>query len=73
MTSNILDNSVKYRDCRHTEEDACAVKEAVQDGALDMGDYENYLKLKRHVEYQESLADNTKARERKRKHKQLRQ
>ena len=35
----------KFRDCRHDREPGCAVKRAVEEGVLDPGRYEGYLKL----------------------------
>jgi ribosome biogenesis GTPase len=40
-----LAEGCKFRDCRHDREPGCAVKRAVEDGALDPGRYEGYLKL----------------------------
>lgn len=37
----------RFKDCTHTSEPGCAVLEAVRQGTLDAGAYENYLKLKR--------------------------
>lgn len=37
----------RFRDCRHDAEPGCAVKAAVESGALDAGRYESFLKLRR--------------------------
>jgi ribosome biogenesis GTPase len=35
----------KFRDCSHSHEPGCAVKVAVQQGEIDRGRYQNYLRL----------------------------
>lgn len=40
-----LSASCRFRDCRHESEPGCAVKAAVDSGALDAGRYESFLKL----------------------------
>ncbi len=40
----------RFRDCRHTVEKKCAVKEAVESGRLAVERYESYLKLRKEVE-----------------------
>jgi len=37
----------KFRDCQHDREPGCAVKAAVERGAIDEGRYQSYLKLSR--------------------------
>ncbi len=37
----------KFKDCTHTGEAGCAVREAVKSGEIDKKSYENYLKLER--------------------------
>ena len=37
----------KYADCRHINEKGCAVIKAVEEGEIDRGVYENYLKLRK--------------------------
>jgi ribosome biogenesis GTPase len=66
-----LAQGCRYADCRHLHEDQCAVKDAVTSGAIGMLHYENYLKLKRELAYQQSLTDPAKALERKRTTKKL--
>ncbi|MCX6121158.1 MAG: ribosome small subunit-dependent GTPase A [Ignavibacteriales bacterium] len=41
----------RFRDCRHEAEPHCAVKKAMEDGVLDSGRFENYLKLQREIQY----------------------
>jgi ribosome biogenesis GTPase / thiamine phosphate phosphatase len=61
----VLASRCKYSDCQHINEQHCAVKEAVDQGVLDSSHYQNYLKLKREVEYQEALYDPLKAQQKK--------
>lgn len=42
-----------YRDCQHQHEPHCAVLQAVEEGKLDFGRYQNYLRLQREMEYLE--------------------
>lgn len=39
----------RFRDCRHTGEAGCAVEQAVNNGELDPGRYESYLRLQREL------------------------
>jgi ribosome biogenesis GTPase len=66
-----LASACRYSDCQHLHEDHCAVKEAVASGEIAVVHYENYLKLKREMEYHQSLADPAKALERKKITKKL--
>jgi ribosome biogenesis GTPase len=43
----VLAEVCRFRDCRHDREPGCAVKAAVDDGALDARRYESYVKLAR--------------------------
>jgi len=48
----------RYKDCTHTEETGCAVLEAVENGEIDPGSYENYLKmLKEKTHFESSLTE----------------
>ena len=42
-----------YKDCSHTIESGCAVIQAVSEGKLDKGSYQNYLKLKKESDFYE--------------------
>lgn len=44
----------KFKDCKHINEKACAVKDALQSGKIDSTSYENYLKLVREKNHFES-------------------
>jgi len=42
----------RFSDCQHETEPGCAVRAGLEDGSLDSGRYESYLKLRREVRYQ---------------------
>jgi len=41
----------RFADCTHTNEPGCAVLEAVNNGKLDLGIYNNYMKLRREAQH----------------------
>jgi ribosome biogenesis GTPase len=43
----------RFRDCTHTQEEGCAIIEAVEQGKIDTERYQNYLKLKKESEFYE--------------------
>lgn len=43
----------KFSDCQHESEPKCAVKEAIEEGHLDIARLENYKKLQRELRYSE--------------------
>ncbi len=45
--------SCRFRDCRHEEEPGCGVRQALSDGKLDPSRYENYLKMRRELDFLE--------------------
>ena len=49
-----ISENCKFRDCSHTHEIGCAVIEAVNNGEIDKGAYENYLKMLKEKEFFES-------------------
>ncbi len=61
----------RYDDCTHTGEPGCAVRKAAEEGALDPGRYENYLKMRREMQYLASLSDDEEFRKRKAREKSL--
>ncbi len=61
----------QYADCRHEQEPGCAVQQALDDGELDAEHFENYLKMRRELDYLASREDEGLERERKRRAKQL--
>ncbi|HPR31808.1 MAG TPA: ribosome small subunit-dependent GTPase A [Prolixibacteraceae bacterium] len=42
-----FEGQCRYNDCQHINEKGCAVIQAVADGLIDRGVYENYLKLRK--------------------------
>ncbi len=42
----------KYKDCTHMTEPGCAVKKAMESGAISQNRFENYLKLQREIVYE---------------------
>jgi ribosome biogenesis GTPase / thiamine phosphate phosphatase len=61
----------RYRDCKHTGEQGCAVQSAVADGRLAPERWESYRKLRGEAQWHEAMADPLLALERKRKWKRL--
>jgi len=61
----------RYRDCAHTGETGCAVRRAVEEGALDPERLANYRKLQGEARWHEALTDPLTALERKRKWKAI--
>jgi ribosome biogenesis GTPase / thiamine phosphate phosphatase len=46
-----LGSQCRFRDCKHDTEPGCAVKQALENGTLDAGRYESFLKLKREISF----------------------
>jgi ribosome biogenesis GTPase len=46
-----LSAGCKFRNCSHISEPKCAVKQAVEDGELSKQRYENYLKMKKELDF----------------------
>ncbi|MEZ4873127.1 MAG: ribosome small subunit-dependent GTPase A [Bdellovibrionales bacterium] len=44
-------NSCRFNNCRHESEPGCAIQEALQSGDLDAKEWENFLKLRREMEF----------------------
>lgn len=61
----------RFKDCTHTHESGCAVKDALEKGIISQGHLENYFKLKKESDYIDSLIDKNIYLERKKKEKQL--
>ena len=61
MTFNEIDElagSCKYNDCTHTNEDGCAVLNAVEEGIIEEELLNNYLKVKREqMHYSSSIRE----------------
>lgn len=60
-----------FSDCSHEHEPRCAVLRAVDEGVLDRGRYESFLKLRRELAYEETRTDSRAARERKERERQI--
>jgi ribosome biogenesis GTPase len=52
-----LARQCRFRDCRHLAEPGCAVRSALESGALDTRRHENYLKLQKEIAYQHRKSD----------------
>lgn len=52
-----LVNLCKYSDCSHTNEDGCAVIEALKNNDLDENRYKSFLKLQKELKYVNSKSD----------------
>lgn len=61
----------KFTDCSHEQEPGCAVHAAIEDGSLEPGRYESFLKLKREADFVASKSDITKQQERKAREKKM--
>jgi len=46
-----LAEECRYGNCTHTHEKGCAVPEALADGSINQGHYQNYLKLRKESEF----------------------
>lgn len=46
-----LSNECRFNDCTHTKEPGCAVKNAIENGALSQDRLESYFKLKKEAKY----------------------
>ena len=53
----------RFRDCRHDAESGCAVKDAVESGALDADRFEHYRKLEREAQANELRHDEHRRRQ----------
>ena len=47
----------RFRDCTHESEPGCAIRRALDDGSLDRGRFQSYLKLRREVRHQAMKSD----------------
>ncbi|KYC48096.1 MAG: GTPase RsgA [Candidatus Methanofastidiosum methylothiophilum] len=46
-----LSENCKFSDCTHLNEPSCAVKNAIENGELELRRYQHYIKLKKEIEY----------------------
>lgn len=51
-----LARQCRFRDCRHESEPGCAVRKAIENGALSESRYESYQKIKTEAKYSEDSA-----------------
>ncbi|MHC4598424.1 MAG: ribosome small subunit-dependent GTPase A [Planctomycetota bacterium] len=51
-----LASGCRFRNCTHTGEPGCAVREAVGSGEVSQGHFDNYLKLRKEAEFYEMSA-----------------
>jgi ribosome biogenesis GTPase / thiamine phosphate phosphatase len=58
-----LSKNCRFKDCTHTGEAGCAVLGALDDGSLDRGAYDNYLKIEKERAYFETSAAERKKKE----------
>jgi ribosome biogenesis GTPase len=47
----------RFRDCKHESEPECAVRKALEEGSLDAGRFQSYLKLRKELRYLASRQD----------------
>lgn len=66
-----LSRSCKFRDCTHTTEPGCAVREAVSEGQLDQARFENYLKAEKEARWSDQRGDRSAEAAAKRRAKSL--
>jgi ribosome biogenesis GTPase len=66
-----LAEGCRFRDCRHESEPGCAVRAAVDAGALDAERFASYAKLARELAYEERRVDPAAAREQREQWKQV--
>ena len=52
-----LAQQCRFRDCRHESEPGCAVREAIERGALSLSRFESYQKIKTEAKYSGNAAD----------------
>lgn len=58
-----LSKQCRFKDCTHTTESGCAVKEAVENGDIDISAYENYLKIQKERDFFETTEFERKKKE----------
>lgn len=58
-----LSQYCKFKDCTHTNEAGCSVREAVENGVLDKSSYENYLKMQKEKAFFEASVSERRKKE----------
>ncbi|HST52800.1 MAG TPA: ribosome small subunit-dependent GTPase A [Pyrinomonadaceae bacterium] len=61
----------RFSDCRHEGEPGCAVRDALEEGALDRLRYQNYRKMQAEMRHAATLVDQRKAQEEKSRVKRI--
>jgi len=61
----------RFGDCRHEGEPGCAVREALETGALDPSRYQNYRKMQAEMRHAATLVDQRKSQEEKSRVKRI--
>jgi ribosome biogenesis GTPase len=70
-TVSQLAQSCRFKGCLHNSEPGCAVQDALLTGALERGDYDNYLQLSKELAYSRRKADQRLAVEERQRWKQI--
>lgn len=61
MDISKFEKNCRFSDCKHINEKGCAVIEAVKNGEIDQGVYDNYIKLRKEAwHYSSSVHDKRK-------------
>ncbi|MBV1758606.1 MAG: ribosome small subunit-dependent GTPase A [Dethiosulfatibacter sp.] len=47
----VLAKNCRFNNCQHQSEPGCAINEALEDGTLDRSRWENYIKMKKEIDY----------------------
>ena len=68
-----LAEQCRFRDCKHQGEPGCAVQDAVNQGILDTGRFDSYLRLQREMAYLARRQDHWAKQAEEKKWKQIRQ
>ena len=66
-----LAENCRFTDCKHQSEPGCTVREALENGELTEGRFQNYLKLQRELAYEKRKQDQKAQLEEKNKWKQV--
>jgi ribosome biogenesis GTPase len=66
-----LTRQCHFRDCQHLNEPDCAVRQALEDGSLDAGRFENYRKMQKEMSHLETKQDQRAALAQKEKWKKI--
>lgn len=66
-----LARECRFTDCMHDKEPGCAIKQAIEEGSLDPGRWDNYIKLRNESDYLQQRQDKRAKLEEKKKAKEL--